>query len=255
MLYIVLRILLMFALPIATAVIWKISTQSRWSSLFFAFGAFAINSLMINFVFTPLLSPADSSFSPAWFLTSLLFGLTREGIRWLVIFYLAKKIRSWEEGVMFGIGYNIASILYLKGDLAYFAVLESDIFPNAFITAFMHLYYLSVWPFMTMWVWSWGVDLLIFNVGTSLVVLFSVMHRDLRLLLIPITLYLLRAVLEALSHSYLETLTQLSNPSSQFIQEIFVTDLMTFFVAIPCLWLIFRLREPMDIITRKERLW
>lgn len=253
MILIVLRILLMFGLPIATATVWRICTRARWSSLFFAFGAFALNYLTMNFVFRGFPSPADAPFSFIVIMAWLFFGLLREGIRWLVIFYLAKNVRSWEEGVMFGIGYNIASVLYLTGDFTYFAILESELFPNPFITGFMYLNYLSAWPLMRMWAWSWGVDLLIFNVATSVAVLFSVMRRDARLLLIPIVLYFLRSFVEALGYSIQDTLVESSDPAAHFLELISVTDVMTLFILGPCLWLVFRLREPMAILERRCR--
>ena len=46
MIVLIAKLSLSVGLPIAAAVVWQSRTQARWSSLFFAFVAFAVNYLV-----------------------------------------------------------------------------------------------------------------------------------------------------------------------------------------------------------------
>ena len=49
------------------------------------------------------------------FCYALIYALFREGIRWLILFFPATSVRTWKEGVMFGLGYSWLVALQILG--------------------------------------------------------------------------------------------------------------------------------------------
>ena len=116
---------------------------------------------------------------PAWFLEALIYGLFREGIRWLMFRYAATNVRSLKEGVMFGLGYSCLAVLVEDGPFFSDLVGMADPVPDSSAEA-MPPVPISVWLIpVVLATLDRGVVLTIFNVGTALTVMFSVQRRNL----------------------------------------------------------------------------
>lgn len=202
---------LTFVLPVAATVVWQRRSRASWTILLFVLAAFVVNFA----VSTPLdrwlpqampFLDADPSLAPrlwpAGFLVMLIYGLIREGIRWLTFRYAATSIRSWQEGVMFGLGYACLAVLVentlLFSDLGAAANQVPDSSAEAMPDVPFSVWFVPVVLF-TLYV---GVVETIFNVGTALTVMFSVRRRDLWLFLAAVLLYAVYAALPPLVGLY-----------------------------------------------------
>ncbi len=261
LLLVIAKLLPVTVLPIATIILWQRRTKAHWSSLPFCLFAFGVNYVAQEFLSEPIsyLSYHDAIvpilvflayyssgmiFSP-WVLDAFLFGLIREGGRWLILRHLATKMRQWQDGVLFGMGY---SYLALLSKLEwYFGIISSEHW-NQIKGSFTEivnwvngmLHPIAVWYFPTLWI----LTFLFFNVVTSVLVLASVQQKKVRYLLIAIVVYVIYLnappmMSDSLSHLDMDWL----GPDTRF--EI-IKELARFVVPLPFLWLVIRLRKTMS---------
>lgn len=178
---------------------------------------------------------------------ALIISLFEEGARWLIIDRFAKNVRTWREGVMFGIGHgDIEALLFVVGSVVSALVLSlagpivlaqlEQLPPEqaaAVQTRLDALNTLRWWePFLGAWE---RVAALVFHVGASLLVLLVLLRRDRWLLLAAMILYIgfnaIAVVMLQLAGSHL-------------------TELVITLAALLPLWLIFRLRKPIAAVGR-----
>ena len=187
---------LAIVLPAAAAIAWQRHSRAFWGSLFFGFGAFAVYGLvriplgqvLTHPLFLKLLDPLPDlfmNFPTAWVIWTFIFGLFREGIRWLTFFFPATSVRTWKEGVLFGLGYScLVAVQQIGANISYSAASQQK---NLSQYSFVEL--IQVVNDMTLW-WAalysalnWGVVETIFNIGTCLLVMFSVRRQNVWLFL------------------------------------------------------------------------
>ena len=187
---------LAIVLPATTAIAWQRHSRAFWGSLFFGFGAFAVYGLvriplgqvLTHPLFLKLLDPLPDlfmNFPTAWVIWTFIFGLFREGIRWLTFFFPATSVRTWKECVLFGLGYScLVAAQQIGANISYSAASQQK---NLSQYSFVEL--IQVVNDMTLW-WAalysalnWGVVETIFNIGTCLLVMFSVRRQNVWLFL------------------------------------------------------------------------
>ena len=199
MLILIAKLLVIIGLPVVTAIVWQRRTQASWACLPIAFGTVAIIFLVripldavlldLDYALAIFGHPDTSGILPRLIiLNGLTYGLLREGIRWLMLRPVATIVRSWEEGVLFGIVYSIAATLTVFGDrvagqiepwgdlYAYFAIISAV---NDFYS----------WGIVLVNAWYYGPPEMVFNVGTSLAVLLSIRRRQVWPLFIAVLFY------------------------------------------------------------------
>ena len=267
MIFLIAKLLLLFGLPIAIAIFWQRRVQAHWNILLFAFGAFAVNYLVQKFlgpvfpllvdrVMPPIAPPYRMDFYPPWIAVYFISGLFREGTRWLLLRYVATSVRSWQDGIMFGIAYGSIAMLILIGIDVFKSLQDVGLFTpllerlvagrskpslDEIVVALNQNYFWWKTLFVT---WSWGVSLMIFNVGTCLAVVFSVKRRAVLPFLAAVVLYVgysnSRSVM--IHSDFIDLpLGWLPPPLS----TILFVELGIFIFALPCLLLILLLRKPM----------
>lgn len=271
MIVLIAKLLFIIGLPIAAAFVWKKCTRAHWYSLFFGFGAFAVNYLVripLDLVLPPLLDLIPLGKTPPpplnpivdylviwwgiwtyWILQVIISGLFREGTRWLLFRYVATTVRMWRDGVMFGIGYGCIAAMFVTGEYVSGLAANSDLLSNSLAKTVATLNDEFGWWETLLAAWRWGVVLTVFNVGTSLAVLFSVHRRDVRFLLTAVLVFVMfsTAPLAMLFH-FPEI--QLDGLDFSFV-IIFMTELTRLLVTLPPLWLIFRLRKTMGQVSKQ----
>ena len=185
---------LMIVLPAAAAIVWQRHSRALWGSLFFGFGAFAVNGLvqiplgqvLTHPLFGKLLAPFPEIFMnvpTGWIIWTLIIGLFREGIRWLILFFLATSVRTWKEGVLFGLGYSCLVALQHLGENVSKSWEEIELFQYSFVETMALLNREIFWWQALNGALAWGVVGTIFNVGTCLLVMFSVRRLNVWLFL------------------------------------------------------------------------
>ena len=262
------KLSLVTALPIATMVVWQKRTSAHWSTLFICLVAIAV-----NYVAQPLLKPVVNEFTyhdafvPTllvlvyfsnatiffpWVLDAFIFGLIREGGRWLILRYTSKKVRLWQDGVLFGIGYSYFELLLRIEPLfsnispAHWNTIKHSL--GEIVNWLNSTYHpLAVWYYPLIWI----TTLLIFNVCTSVLVFASVQQRQIRYLLIAIAVnvvytYSPPVISRSFNHLNMNWLGPKS--SSEVILE-----LTRFFVPLPIFWLVFRLRKTMSEVDHEQQ--
>lgn len=254
------KISLVTVLPIAAMIVWQRRTGAHWSSLLFCLLAF-----VINYFARPLLGETvykfanHDAFFPIliylayysgarvffpWVLESLIFGLIREGSRWLIFRYAAPKVRLWQDGVLFGIGYSyLALLLKIEPHFLNISPEHWDMIKHSSVEIVNWLNWtyhpFAAWYYPVLWI----TTLLFFNVVTSVLVLAGVQQRKIRYLLIAVALNVVYfnappAMSDSFSHLNLNWFRP--NSSNEIIKE-----LTRFLVPLPFLWLVFRLRKTM----------
>ena len=269
------KLSLMIAVPLATVIVWQRITRSHWAILLFAFGAFAINYLVqipLNRFLPQLISSLAELVSPLlpivagvglglwlfWILKAFVLGLFRESIRWLVLRYAVTNVKSWQDGVLFGIGYSSIAMLTWLGDHVY--DIASDSMMGMFqpsldeVVISLNNSFFFHWMTILFSTWRWGVTSMIFNVGTCLAVLFSVQRRDIRPFLAAVGFYCVYSLTPTII--FYSRLGQgwLSSPFSRIILLPLGTLLGTFLVALLSFLLIFRLRKTMGEPLKRDSL-
>ena len=262
------KLSLVTALPIATMVVWQKRTNAHWATLFFCLVAIAVNyvaqllleptvfALSYHDAFVPILvflavNSNATIFFP-WVLDAFIFGLIREGSRWLILRYATKKVRLWQDGVLFGIGYSYLALL-LKLEPHF-----SNISPSHWNTIKHSLVEIVNWlnftyhPFAA-WYYPliWITSLLFFNVCTSVLVLASVQQRQIRYLLIAIAVYVVYTYAPpVMSDSFRHLNMNWLGPESN--SEV-IKELTRFFVPLPFFWLVIRLRKTMSEVDHEQQ--
>ena len=138
---------LVIVIPVAAAIIWQRHSGALWGSLFFSFGGYAVIGLLRIPLDQVLVIPSIRElfyFSPpglvmivplAWILYTLIYALFREGIRWLILFFPATSVRTFKEGVMFGLGYSWLAALQNLGRYVSEYSEELELYQYSFVEA------------------------------------------------------------------------------------------------------------------------
>ncbi len=185
---------LMIVLPAAAVIVWQRHSRALWGSLFFGFGAFAVNGLvriplgqvLTHPLFGELLAPFPYIFvnyPTSWIIWAFIIGLFREGIRWLILFFPATSVRTWKEGVLFGLGYSCLVALQHFGEYVSISWEEIELFQYSFVEAMALLNQGISWFEALYFTLDRGVVETAFNVGTCLLVMFSVRRLNVWLFL------------------------------------------------------------------------
>ena len=210
----IVKLALMFALPLAAAIVWQRKSRAQWGSLFLGFSAYAVIGLVGTQLTTEKILAITSSFfaitssfreflafPPApviwlsiptfWIIPAFIWGLVRGGILWLILFFIAKNVvRTWKEGVMFGLGYSCLVAVEKFGEHYSRFSKEIEASRYSFVEAAVELSNVIgsgwFWTFYVTWL---NVLTTAFNVGTVLVILFSVQRRNVWLLLAAVLWY------------------------------------------------------------------
>ena len=200
------KLLAMICLPITIAFLWKRATRTAWICLYAALGAATINAIaripLGQFVTNSSYLMQDAlkgyiitfEFALVW----LIYALVRESIRWLVLRYPGATIKTWREGVLFGLSYSAIATIFSIPKLLYQPIIQTAYDFDAISTTEVTPHYrifislAQTTPFPQVadtlndripWVLALVIALkyslipIIFNVGTSLAVLYSVRHK------------------------------------------------------------------------------
>lgn len=251
------KLSLIIALPIAAVVVWQRRTRAHWSILLFSLAAFGFDYLLQSHLdlstsritetlalypsLSFLLVSYGKAIYPPWILRTLILGLPRESIRWLLFRYAATKMRLWRDGVMFGITYSTIAMLKIHQDHLSRQVTELDLYQNAFVEAMAALNELYSWGQVLLHLWNWAAVLIVFNVGTSLLVLASVQRRKIRYLLAAMGVYIMYANIPRVILQLTVDLQSawLGPPWSTVVS----LELARLPLTLLTLWLIFRMRK------------
>lgn len=267
MIFLIPKLLLLFGLPIVITIFWHRRVNAHWNILLVVFGAFAVNYLLQRFfgpvltllverIIPPIAPPFRMEFYPPWIVFYFISGLWREGIRWLLLRYVATSVRSWQNGIMFGIAYGSIVMLIVMGNVLFGFLKDMGLFMSTFellvagrsrpsLNEIVETLNSDFFWWRTLFLtWTWGVSSMIFNVGTCLAVVLSVQRRAVLPFLAAVVLYVLYSNARAvITHSSFVD-TRLGWLHSSFSIAFFV-ELGVFIFALPCLLLIFLLRKPM----------
>lgn len=253
MIILIAKILLILVPHIAIAIVWQKRTHAAWSGLLFALVAFSIHFLvripldrLLPLLFEPIVGRLVfwQGLWPSWIIQWLLFGLLREGVRWLTFRHVATSVQSWRDGVMFGIGYSSFATLILLGEHIPTHIPNSTPPPPTLIGAAMMVNDSFKWTNTLQVAWQWGVILMTFNVATSLAVLFSVQRRQVWLLLTAVMLFVIYAAAPRVVLLYYADVQVGGLDPQGSLMLLF--NLANVIAVLPPLWLIFRLRKPLD---------
>lgn len=192
------KLLLIVVPPLAIAAVWQKRVGAAWTTLLFALVAFAVHyfaripltkyvSPYFDQMFGPMVLGVFVSLYPKWFI----FGLFRACVWWLTFRFVATNVRDWRDGVMFGIGYTIFAMLLTLWTLLSQQTTDLGLAPPSIIQKAMILKDSFLWIRAAILAWQYGVIIMIFNVGTSLAVLYGVRRRQVWALLIAILLFIL----------------------------------------------------------------
>ena len=271
MIYPIFMLLALFGFPVASVVLCQKLTRSHWNILLFALGAFAVNYLLqqlLDPLFTMFLERAIPrirlpyqvmGFLP-WIVTYFFFGMLREGTRWTILRYAATNVRSWHDGIMFGIAYGSAVMVVMIGQHVYATLEHTGLFTptlellvrggskpsfNEIVEALRNGYF---WQITLLLILAWGVSSMAFNVGTCLAVVFSVQRRSVFYYLAAVALFVVysSSKLVVLRLGLIGTPPHWLHP---LIYNTLVIELGVFVFALPCLLLVFLLRKPMSADT------
>ena len=120
MLILIAKILAAIILPVLATVLWKIRSRAAWACAAGALAALAIYSLakiplwdyVIN---TPLLLPDGFPLPRRFTVQSVaavfVYGTVRESIQWLIMRFKGAKLRTWQDGVLFGLTYAAGAVV------------------------------------------------------------------------------------------------------------------------------------------------
>lgn len=206
MFFLLLKFSILFGLPIATAIVWRKRTQAQVRTLLFAFVLFAI-SFVAHLLFDRTVSRLlehdamfpviiffvllwDVLYAP-WIIHSVIFGLVREGSRWLIFRYAPTKIASWHDGVLFGIAYSFFALIIMVGEHFYYHTPDLSQYP--FFEKMTHVNRFFSWWSTFYFSWQLVFNLLVLNVCTSLAVIASVRKRRILYLPLAILVYVVYA--------------------------------------------------------------
>ena len=266
MLFLLLKLSILFGLPIATAIVWRKRTQAQVRTLLFAFVSIAI-SFVAHLLFDRSVSqllghegnvPGHSPsfyffgmcFTPLWIIHSVIFGLIREGSRWLIFRFAPTKIVSWNDGVLFGIAYSIFALLIMVGEHFYYHTPDLSQYP--FFEKMTHVNRFFSWWSTFYFSWQLVFNLLVLNVCTSLAVIASVRKRKMLYLPLAILVYVVYAnTPNIVSQVWLNMQADSSYMESLWLRFA-VEDLWRLPLAFLTLMLIFRLRKTMSTVNTQS---
>ena len=136
------KLLLTLAFPVVVTIVWQSLTRSSWKVLPFALGAY----ILVHIVIIPVgqLLPYLLRFSysnpewgnfPYWTASLAIKGLFTEGIQWLILLFVATEVKlfkqgeelSWQEGVLFGLGYGSVGMLTSAGNHFFFLAWDAGV--------------------------------------------------------------------------------------------------------------------------------
>ena len=197
----------MVSLPVLAAIFWKRRTRIPWTGAYAALAAatiFALLKIPISEYIRPLpflslKDPNDLQQLAIHSTTiSLIYGTTRESVRWLIMRHPAARMTTWQAGILFGLAYtaaaaafNLLQLLYWNAAIAAYnlgAITNQD----PYITPFQILSSLTDAPLkliiaeinadfppftMLAYFLRWGIVPTALNIGTSLAILYSVHQR------------------------------------------------------------------------------
>ncbi|RME10831.1 MAG: YhfC family intramembrane metalloprotease [Ardenticatenia bacterium] len=111
--------------PLAVAFWWRRRSGATWQAWFFGVATFTVSQLILRLPLLTLLTMAlrDVDVSPSspavWVFNAVVLsfsaGLFEEWGRWFFLKYLAKHVRDFREGVMFGLGHGGIEAIVLVG--------------------------------------------------------------------------------------------------------------------------------------------
>lgn len=229
------KLLLPLAFPVVVTIVWLILTRSSWKILPFSLGAY----ILVHIVIIPVgellphllrftYSNPDWGYFPYWTASLAFKGLFTEGIQWLILLFVATEVKlfkqgeelSWQEGVLFGLGYGGVGMLAAAGNHFYFVAWDAGVLsstgpnmPAVFSLFQPSLGEAAVRPMNDLLPWwvilnvtlGFGVTSLIFHTGSSLALFFSIQRKSVTFFLVAVayfTLYSLTSeLLEHLSFS------------------------------------------------------
>lgn len=192
---------LIIAIPILSAIVWQKRARALWSSLFFGLGAYAVINLLRIPLGQVLANPSVQELIAfpdlgivmkvpvAWILFAFALALFREGIRWLLLFFPATSVRTWKEGVMFGLGYSCPAAMNDFGRYVAHYAKEIEAYPYSFVAAVKFMNGMLEPLHALIFALDSGIAETIFNVGTCLVVMSSVLRRNVWLFLAAVLWY------------------------------------------------------------------
>lgn len=240
------KLLLLFGLPVAIAVFWQMRLRTHWNIL--ALGSLAY---LVYYAVIELLNPITSQFSEVlepvpglnhqWELriaiqTSL--SIMREGIRWLTLRYatkipfIAKKDFFWRDGVMLGITYGCIAMLGSAGSLS------ADIYNQTIALSEF------TWEIALITSFRWAVIFMVFDVGTFLIVAFSVQRRTILPFLTAVLWYVL--MMNSIpTLIYLSVYVPMIGRMLRPVPDLIEIQTGAFAISMLCLIPIFLLRKPM----------
>ncbi|MDE0198219.1 MAG: hypothetical protein OXK78_08500 [Caldilineaceae bacterium] len=226
------KLLLTLAFPVVVTIVWQSLTRSSWKVLPFALGAY----ILVHIVIIPVgqLLPYLLRFSysspdwgnfPYWIASLAIKGLFTEGIQWLILLFVATEVKlfkqgeelSWQEGVLFGLGYGSVGMLTSAGNHFFFLAWDAGVLsstgpnmPAVFSLFQPSLGEAAVRPMNELLPWwailnvtlGFGVTSLIFNTGSSLALFFSIQRKSVTFFLVAVAYYTLYSLTpELLEHS------------------------------------------------------
>ena len=206
MLILIAKLLAPISLPLLATVLWKIRSRAPWACAIAALAAIVIYSLVRiplweYVIHTPLILPDGYQFPPRITVQTVaiafIYGTVRESIQWLIMRFKAAKLIAWQDGVLFGFTYAAAAVVpklveYFERQLIRTAVGLGTPPPVGNQTRFEMIASLRErplemvidqinrelpWGAVFISFFQWSVAPIVFNVGTSLAVLYSVRQR------------------------------------------------------------------------------
>lgn len=252
MIVLIAKLSLVIGLLIVTAIVWQKTNRATWSSFLFGLLAYGIHFLVrlpLEQLFPRLFDPLEGALFfwhglwPSWIIQFFLFGLFREGVRWLTFRHIATSVQSWRDGVIFGIGYStLATLMNLSENIASLFE-DSPSAPIPFIERATVINDVFSWENTIAWICIQGITLMVFNAGTCLAVLFSVQRRQVWPLLTAVVFYVIRSSTTLVVFLYFDDV-QVGGLDPQMSLTTLIV-LAHVIAVLPPLWLIFRLRKPL----------
>lgn len=267
MINLILMFLLLFGFPVVAVVLWQKRFRSSWIIVLFAIIALAVNYLLqelaspiydsISEAIIPLISPPyQMEFFLPWIAIYFVGGLIREGVHWLTIRYGATSVRSWRDGMMFGIVYGSTVMVLMLGRDVYKSLEFTGLFTptldllvaggskpsfNEIMETLKNDYH---WIRSLLLFLSWGMSSMIFNIGTCLTVLFSVQKKSVIYFLAAVVMYVVYTnARSVMMHSELVNIQV--DWMIQPLVTAYIVELGVLAFTLPCLQAIFLLRKPM----------
>ena len=244
------KLLVVIALPVIVAIVWKWRTQAAWACLPLAFGA-AIVYFLVRLPLDPVVLPLYlyyagdfGNFGKNWpyvLLHGAGYGLLREGIRWLMMRFAVKPAWSWKEGVFFGLCYSVMAVpISFSREIQREMIIRGS---ENLLQALPFLNEVLPWDRVLRGAWDLSLPSIAFNVGTSLAVLLSVQRRQIWPFFVAVLFYTISATAPSLTWSLSSVLEFTGYSAGQTWPIAFY--LLRFVAVLPPLWFALHLRKTM----------